>query len=43
MQTKCDKCGKSVKDVGRLTNIKIRGLQQKLCKTCKRKVKISFR
>ncbi|HLC51375.1 MAG TPA: hypothetical protein VJH90_03320 [archaeon] len=43
MRTKCDNCGKSVKDVGRLTNVRFRGLSQKLCKACKRKLKISFK
>jgi predicted SprT family Zn-dependent metalloprotease len=43
MQTICDKCKKSVKQVGRLTNTKWKGVSQKLCKECKKKLKISYR
>jgi len=42
MQTHCDKCGKSVKSVGRLANIRWKGLNQKLCKDCKKKLKMSY-
>lgn len=43
IQTVCDKCKKSVKEVGRLTNVKWKGINQKLCKFCRRKLKISVR
>ncbi|MFQ6020721.1 MAG: hypothetical protein ACE5J4_01715 [Candidatus Aenigmatarchaeota archaeon] len=43
IQTHCDKCKKSVKEVGRLTNVKWKGVVQKLCKHCRRKLKISYR
>jgi hypothetical protein len=42
MQTKCDRCEKSVRDVGRLTKIRWNGFNQKLCRECKRKVKLGL-
>jgi hypothetical protein len=43
MQVTCDNCGKSVKEVGRLTNVKYSGVLQKLCKVCRRKIRLSYR
>lgn len=43
IQAYCDKCKGHVKKVGRLTNVKWKGINQKLCKTCRKKLKISIR
>jgi len=43
MQTKCDDCNGPVKKVGRLTNVKWKGVSQKLCKGCRDKLKKRFR
>lgn len=43
MQTSCDRCGKSVRQVGRLTKMRWKGFNQKLCRTCKRAVKLGVR
>ncbi|NIO45068.1 MAG: hypothetical protein GTN36_05980 [Candidatus Aenigmarchaeota archaeon] len=43
IQTYCDRCKKSVKDVGRLTNVKWKGVNLKLCKDCRRRIKIRVR
>ena len=43
MQTVCDECKKPVRDVGRLVNVKYGGFTQKVCKNCRKKLKISYR
>ncbi|MEM5804648.1 MAG: hypothetical protein QXU82_02265 [Candidatus Aenigmatarchaeota archaeon] len=42
MQTTCDKCKKSIKEVGRLNKVSKRGVTQKICKFCRKKMKISY-
>jgi hypothetical protein len=43
MQTKCDKCGEEVKKVGRLKHISNRGLTQRVCKSCKKKISLTYK
>ena len=43
IQTICDHCKESVKKVGRLTNVRWKGVNLKLCKICRRKLKIRVR
>jgi hypothetical protein len=43
MQVICDHCKKSVREVGRLTNVKWKGVNLKLCKDCRKKLKIRVR
>ena len=43
MQTICDECDKSIKEVGRLTNVKFSGYSQKVCKDCRKKIKMTYR
>jgi hypothetical protein len=43
MQTKCDGCKKDVKEVGRLRHICTRGLSQRLCKVCRKKMGNAYR
>lgn len=43
MQTVCDRCKKTVKKVGRLTKVRHRGLTQKLCKNCRKRLKLAYR
>jgi hypothetical protein len=42
MQTVCDRCELKVKEVGRLTKVRWKGLTQMLCKGCKRRVKLAY-
>jgi hypothetical protein len=43
MQTKCDGCKKTIKEIGRLRHICTRGLTQRLCKECLKKTKNAYR
>ena len=43
MQTICDECKGQVKQVGSLVNVKYGGLTQKVCKDCRKKLKMSYR
>ena len=43
VQTYCDKCESHVKDVGRLTNVKWSGVTLKVCKDCRRQLKMTYR
>jgi len=43
MQTICDGCDSQVKQVGRLTNVKWKGVSQKLCKACRDDLRKRFR
>jgi hypothetical protein len=43
IQVICDHCKKAAKEVGRLTNVKWKGVNLKLCKICRRKLKIRVR
>lgn len=43
MQTVCDRCKQSVKKVGRLSKVRYKGLTQKLCKGCRKRLRLSYR
>ncbi|MFQ6009610.1 MAG: hypothetical protein ACE5J7_00610 [Candidatus Aenigmatarchaeota archaeon] len=43
IQTKCDKCRKSIKEVGRLNKVRRKGVTQKICKHCRRIIRLSYR
>lgn len=39
MQKKCSKCGKAIKEVGRLIRVNWLGFRAPLCKTCRKNLK----
>ena len=43
MQTTCDKCNRSVKEVGRLNKMRRGGVTQRICKHCRRKLRLSYK
>jgi len=43
IQKRCDKCKRPVKDVGRLIKVKWKGITQRLCKECRKKLGIYVR
>ena len=43
MQTTCDRCNKTVKEVGRLNKVRRKGMTQKICKFCRKELRLSYK
>ncbi|MFH8080686.1 MAG: hypothetical protein QXO84_02285 [Candidatus Aenigmatarchaeota archaeon] len=43
MQKKCSKCGKSIKEVGRLVRVTWLGFRAPLCKNCRNSLKMEVK